>query len=376
MPQVEVNMMEAANKPYPVISVQGTPYDCGKQYGQQTKSLIKENVEYYLDFWRKNQKMNRSDVKDYAQGLIKTVEEFDASLLNEMQGVSDGSDVLLDYIIAMNGRYELSWALPASSRGGCTSIAVLPEATINGETLIAQNWDYRIGLRDTCVFLEVQQEGKPAFVVHTEAGILGHKGMNSAGLGLTVNALVSEQDKASDSVPFLLICRKMLESWTLNEATSIYLKAGRTVSSNVMVVRADGAALDLEGTPFDTSILYPEEGILVHTNHFIGNRSLKVKDEYIKGDASSLYRYSVAQDNMRQRNGHHSTKTLKSVLKNHFDYPYSICLHVDPSSRHDLQEETLTSIIFCLDSRRILASKGPPCQTDYYEYSFQSLFDS
>lgn len=369
-------MLEATNQPYPVIRVQGTPYECGKQYGQQAKPLIKQNVEYYLDFWRKNQKMTKSDVRDYAQSLIKTVEEFDASLLDEMQGVSDGSDVLLDYIVAMNGRYELSWALPASSKGGCTSIAVLPDSSINGETLIAQNWDYRIGVRDTCVFLEIQQEGKPSLVVHTEAGILGHKGMNSAGLGLTVNALVSGHDKASGSIPFLLICRKMLESWTMKEAMSVYLKTSRTVSSNVMVARVGGAALDLEGTPFDTSILYPEDGLLVHTNHFIGTRSLKLKDEYLKGDASSLYRYSVAQDNLRQKKGHHSTKTLKSLLKNHFDYPFSICLHVDTNSRPDLQEETLTSIIFCLDSRMILATKGPPCQSDYYEYNFQSLSDS
>jgi len=368
-------MMGATNQLYPVIRVQGTPYECGKQYGQQAKPLIKQNVEYYLDFWRKNQEMGKPDVKDYAQGLITSVEKLDASLLDEMQGVSDGSGIPLDWIIAMNGRYELSWALPASSKGGCTSVAVLPEASINGETLVAQNWDYRIGLRDTCVFLEVQQDGKPALVTHTEAGILGHKGMNSVGLGLTVNALISDQDKALGSVPFLLVCRKMLESWTLNEAMSIYLKTSRTVSSNIMVAKAGGAAFNLEGTPFDTSILYPDEGLLVHTNHFMGDRSLNLKDDYIKDDASSLYRYTIAHDLLKRKKGYHSVKTVKSLLKNHFDYPYSICLHVDPISRSDLQEETLTSIIFCLDSRRILASKGPPCQSDYYEYSFQSLSD-
>jgi isopenicillin-N N-acyltransferase-like protein len=143
-----------------------------------------------------------------------------------------------------------------------------------------------------------------------------------------------------------------------------------------MIARDGGEAINLEGTTLDTSILYPEDGVLVHTNNFIGHRSLTVKDEYIRDDASSLYRYTVAKEILRRKKGYHSVKTLKELFRNHFDFPSSICLHVDPSIRPDLQEETLTSIIFNLSSRQIYATKGPPCVSNYQEYRFPNLSNS
>jgi isopenicillin-N N-acyltransferase-like protein len=363
---------EAVETHYPIVSVRGTAYECGKQHGEQAKSLIQRNVEYYFDYWNRNLSMGRAEAYERANSLIGLVKRYDSELLDEMTGVADGSDMDLETITALNGRYELAWVNPAQLRGGCTSIAALPQATETGVTLLAQNWDYRLALRDTIIILEVAQEGKPPVVMHTEAGIIGHKGMNSKGIGVILNAMVSDLDRLGESVPFLLVCRKMLKSDLFTEALKVFFDAERSVSYNVLIA-CDGVTVDLEAHPFDVSVITPENGTLTHTNHFIGSRSYAVKDMYLRSDPSTIHRYTVTKESMFGCK--HSVESFISILRNHLDYPESVCYHPNPKKPQDHQEETLSSTIMDLTNRIMYITRGPPCQSTYVRYQFSSLKD-
>jgi len=360
--------------PFPIVTVEGDPYACGEQHGVQAKRLIRHNIDYYLGLWRRCLGLSRSQVLAKAAEFVEPIRAFDADLLEEMRGVADGVGVSLEEVIAVNSRYELVWS--QMSRGGCTALAALPEATASGHTLLAQNWDYKVGVRDHCILLEVKQEGKPSVVMHTEAGIIGHKGLNSEGIGLTVNAMVSDRDRFEPSVPFWLLCRRALNSRSLAEAMNVVLSTGRSVSSNLILAQAGGAAVDLESTPLDVSIITPEKGILVHTNHFVGQRSLSVKDEFVKTFSHSIYRYSRAKASLERMSGSLSTESFKEVLRDHFGRPYSICAHEDPNVEEDYRGETLASIIFDLETRNIFITKGPPCKGPYHRLNFPSLMPS
>ena len=52
-------------------------------------------------------------------------------------------------------------------------------------------------------------------ILHTEAGIIGQKGMNSYGIELCLNALVSDKDKFKPNIPLLVLLRKILKSKSL-----------------------------------------------------------------------------------------------------------------------------------------------------------------
>ena len=354
------------NKFFPIISVKGTAYECGLQHGEQAAGLIKRNIDYYLDYWRRNLRMSREDIYDHANNVTKTVDAYDEELMKEIKGVAEGSDTDLETVVAMNGRYELAWANPEQLMGGCTSIAATHEATEGKVTLLAQNWDYRLGVRDTCVVLEISQEGTPGIVMHTEAGVIGHKGMNSLGIGVTLNAMVSDQDRLGDSVPFLLVCRRMLKSSLLTEALKALLDAERCVSYNVLV-GCEGVIVDLEAHPSDVSVITPKEGTLTHTNHFVGSRSHNVKDMYLRSDPSTIHRLIVADNLMKK--GKHSIESFKDILSNHRDYPESICYHPNPRKTLDHQEETLSSLIMDLTNKQIYITKGPPCINKYTKYT-------
>jgi len=359
--------------PIPIISVEGEPFSRGETYGNEARALIRHNIDYYYGLWKRNLGLSREMINEKASSLVEPIKTFDSRLLEEMRGIARGADASLEEIIAINSRYELVWSQMGRQPSECTAIAALPEATSSGHTLLAQNWDYIVGVRDSCVILEVREEGKPTIVMHTEAGIIGQKGINSEGMGLVVNAMVADRDRFEPTVPFWILCRRALSSGTLTEAMNIMLRTRKAVSSNVILAQAGGVAVDLESTPLDTSIITPERGILVHSNHFIGPRSTSVKDEFVKRFSHSVYRYSRAKSKLEMGNGHISVERIMEVLRDHFGKPYSICAHADPAIAEDFRGETLSSVIFDLEDRRIHVTKGPPCESEYHELEFPYL---
>jgi len=358
---------------YPIVKVHGDPYSCGKQHGEQAKKLVQYNVNHYLGLWNRRIGLGREQVLSKASEFVGPIRDFDADLLRELQGLAEGADVSLEEIIALNSRYEVVWSQMIPGKNGCTAMVALPKTTDSGHTLIAQNWDYLVGVKDSCIILEVRAEDKPVVVMHTEAGIIGHKGLNSKGIGLVVNALISDIDRFDPSVPFWILCRKALNSHTLKEALKVILGTEKSVSSNIIIAQAGGAAVDIESTPHDSSIIQPEQGLLVHTNHFIGPRSLSVKDKFVETSPDSIYRYSIARDYLEERVGSISKGSIKEILRNHFGRPYSVCAHEDYSVDEDYRGETLASVIFDLDTREILITKGPPCLATYHPLHFTSL---
>ncbi|HUV33439.1 MAG TPA: C45 family peptidase [Candidatus Desulfaltia sp.] len=358
--------------PYPMVSVEGSAYECGLQHGEAAREQVRANVGYYLGYWQRNLRLDKEDAERRGSELADTVKRFNPALLDEVRGVADGSEVTVETVLALNGRYELAWANPAQLMGGCTSIGAVPTATRFGDTLLAQNWDYRLGVRDTCIVLEVKRDGAPAVVMHTEAGIIGHKGMNSAGLGLALNAMVSDRDRLGDSAPFFLVCREMLGRDNLSEAMKVFLNTDRTVSYNVML-GCEGVVLDLEAHPGGTDILLPEAGVLAHTNHFMGPRAVTVHDEYLKADPSAVHRYMVAREGLIRGAGGHSPESFMEVLRSHVGYPGSVCFHQDPRKEPDQREETLTSVVMDLEDRALWLTKGPPCGGSYTRLDFPSL---
>ncbi len=351
-----------------VVDVEGTSYECGYQHGEQAEKHIKHNVDFYLGWWKRNLNMTKQKIYDYADTVIENTKGFDAGLVEEMRGVADASGVDFEAIAAMNGRYELAWASPEQLMGGCTCIGAMPRRSETGDTLLAQNWDYRVGVTDSCIVLRVKQGDKPVVLMHTEAGIIGHKGMNSSGLGVLINAMVSDHDKLGDSVPFLLVCRRMLESTRFSDAVKVLLNAERSLSYNVMIA-GEGVVLDLEAHPEDVSFIYPSDGVLAHTNHFVGERAFSVKDNFVLSEANSIHRYIIAYEELATHT-HHSFESFKEILTDHFDHPLSICHHPNPTNNKDHWEETVSSVFMVPERRLFMCTAGPPCCNGYQTVSF------
>jgi isopenicillin-N N-acyltransferase-like protein len=362
----------------PVVSVKGKPFTRGQQYGAQARAQIRKNVDLYFDLWSSLWDAKRPEVLEQCAGLVPVIEEYDSEILEELQGIAKGADLGLEEIIALNARYEMVFSrslVPPPLSCGCTSVAALPQVTQNGHTLLGQNWDYKTRFQGLNVILEMEQEGRPNVVCHTEAGVVAHRGMNSAGLGVCLNALVSSRDSAEPTTPFLIMARGILNAESFSEALKAVLRAKVAVSCNFLIAHRDGEAMDLEVSPVDVGFLHPEDGILTHSNHFIAlaNRA-DLKDIFKSTAPDTLFRAHQARQLLELDRGHIDVYSFQRVFQDHFSAPNSICRHPDAKDEEPQQLATLSSAIMDLTARAFYFTEGSPCETEYHKLTPQSLW--
>ncbi|TET40811.1 MAG: hypothetical protein E3J66_06440 [Dehalococcoidia bacterium] len=355
---------------FPVISVKGKPFECGRQHGSQAREQIRKNVDLYFDLWQQLWGAKRPEVLEQCKGFIPVIGEYDADILEELEGIAKGADLSLEEVIALNTRYELSKVQNLASQPvneGCTSMVALPQVTKDGHTILGQNWDYKVRFYETSIILEVEQETKPNLVTHTEAGVICHRGMNSAGMGVCLNGLVSNLDRFEPRTPILIMMRGILNANSFDQALKAVLGTEATASGNFLIAHRDGEAIDLEILPDDVDCLYPDRGILTHSNHFLGFTNRKDWWYSIKSASpSSLFRFHRARQ-LLELDDHIDVGSFQRVFKDHFSYPNSICHHVDVHREEPRQTATLASAIMDLTERAFYITKGSPCQNEYYK---------
>jgi isopenicillin-N N-acyltransferase-like protein len=241
-------------------------------------------------------------------------------------------------------------------------MAALPEVTKNDEMLLAQNWDWYDEVLNCQVILRIGRRGEtPALITFTEAGQIAKIGMNSAGIGLVVNNLTSDQPR--NGVPWIFLTRRILESTHLAQALGYVLNVQRAHSINFLIGYADGEAVNLETSPVEEHVLWPENGICTHTNHYleIGKnfRDLKpLRDPY----PSTYLRCRRARKGLSDLGSHIDVEGIQNILRNHMDKPFSVCMHRNPAVEPIRQIVTCLSIVMNLSQRQIHYVVGNPCR--------------
>lgn len=352
----------------PRIRVSGSPYERGHQYGVQAKRRIQRCLGVYETIFERYAGWDWKEVTDHAQTYAPVIETYRGHLLDEMRGIADGAGLALDDVLALNVRTEVMFAAVAREAAReCTAVVALPEATASGHTLIAQNWDWKPEVGDTLIVLEANPSGGPAFVTVVEAGLLAKTGLNSAGIGLVTNALVSDQDRGEPGVPYHVILRAILESERVSQALSAIVRHRRASSANYLIAHRDGEAVNVEAAPGDYAhafIDFPQRGLYSHTNHFLSPR-FDLKDVGVWDGPDSLLRLRRVQRLLEARRGALDVDALREVLSDHFSFPDSVCCHPDPDSRPVDQYATLFSIIMDLQNTSIWLAQGNPCESPY-----------
>jgi isopenicillin-N N-acyltransferase like protein len=359
---------------FPHVRVSGPPRERGRQYGEATRDRVRISVDAYRDVFAHYAGWDWAKVTGEAARYIEPIRAFDERYLEEMRGLAEGADVPFEDVLAINTRTEVMFAAKAraaddqaSTPAECTSFAVLPEASANGHTLLGQNWDWLLHSFDTCVVLEVQQDDGPDFVTVVEAGLLAKTGMNSSGIALCTNALVSDADRGVPGVPFHLLLRGILDAENLSDALTVLQRGFRSSSANYLVGHRDGIAVDVEGAPGDFArlfLLFPDGGVLTHTNHFL-SPAFDGKDVSLWVMPDSPFRLERIRSQVASANGALAVETFQSALSDHANYPSGVCCHPDTRDAVPDQGATVASILMDLDERRMWLADGQPCSHPY-----------
>src|SRR5207245_6615373 len=100
-------------------------------------------------------------------------------------------------------------------------------------------------------------------------------------------------------VPQPIIRRKILESADTQTAPRAVFNARQSLCTNLLITHRDGFAIDLETTPDRHGWMYPTDGLLVHTNHFIAFVPEQIAATYRPFSVNSLWRLPRLSEGLR-----------------------------------------------------------------------------
>ncbi len=367
---------------FPHIRVVGGPRERGRQYGEAARDRVRRSIEAYGEVFGHYAGWDWPTVTEEALRYAPPIERFGPSYLEETRGIAEGAAVGFEDVLAINVRTEVMFAAKARAAeaesrrvGECSAFAVLPEASADGHTLIGQNWDWLLHSFETCVVLEAQQDRGPDFVTVVEAGLLAKTGMNSSGIGLATNALVTNEDTGVPGVPYHLVLRAILDSENISDAYAAMQRGFRSSSANYLVAHVDGVAVDVEGAPGDFARLYlnfPEEGVLLHTNHF-RSPAFGLKDVSLWAMPDSPFRLERLKSRIEAGRPKLSIGTFREALADHANHPSGICCHPDARMDPLDQGATVASVLMDLDMKRMWVADGHPCTNPYRELDYAAF---
>jgi isopenicillin-N N-acyltransferase like protein len=373
---------EEGASPFPHVRAEGGARERGRAYGAGAAERVALSVEAYREVFADWAGWDWQKVRAEAGRYEAPIAAYEPKYVEELRGIAEGSGVDFADVLAINVRTEVMFAAKARKAAHegrpaaeCTAFAVLPETSANGHTLVGQNWDWLLHCFETVVVLEAVQEEGPDFVTVVEAGLLAKTGMNSSGVGLVTNALATEADVGEPGVPYHVCLRAILDSETISDALAALQRGRRSSSANYLVAHRDGIAVDVEAAPGDYSrlaLLFPERGVLLHTNHFL-DQGLGVKDVSLWVMPDSPFRLERLRAAVRAAGPKLSLDGFREMLADHANYPAGICCHPDRRLGRLDQDSTVASILIDLDSRRMWVADGPPCTAAYRALDYSDL---
>jgi len=184
--------------------------------------------------------------------------------VEEMKGVAEGAGVGYDDILALNVRTEIAFGSFVSD--GCTALSWLDEK--EGKSFLGQNWDWDTRQAENLMQLKIHLPNGLRIQTITEAGIIGKIGLNSSGVGCTLNA-IKAHGVSFTKIPCHLALRTVLSSSSREAAVEILEKEGVASACHILVADVNGG-VGLECSSEDVvSIEMDGKGRVLHTNHFL-----------------------------------------------------------------------------------------------------------
>lgn len=358
---------------FPFVSIEGGPEDRGFQYGRAAGELIAIGFEFYREeFARRGVRWEAADRT--CQALLDQIELFDPDSKREICSIARGAEQPVEAIVALNARTEIlnthRQADGAITTAECSAVAVLPSVTREGRLLHGQNWDWLDDAVHHTLVLQIRESDGAEILTLAEAGQLARSGMNKAGLALTVNGLHTNLDRYATGVCSPVIRRNLLRKSTLADAAGVVMKAPRNYSHNFMISHAHGMAIDLETTPEHVFWLIPEDGVLVHANHFKDAAAkVLVVDEGVRRSPDSLFREMAIQHRLDARTGPIDLELIKAAFADRTGDPHGV-LQPPSSDKSGIPESTVATVIFDPAAGKMWVARTPYKTPSFQEFSF------
>ncbi|KAK2601513.1 hypothetical protein N8I77_010960 [Diaporthe amygdali] len=269
-----------------------------------------------------------------------------------MTGVAEGASLSLEDILVLNTRSEIMFG---NAGDGCTAFSWKSPTT--SSSWLAQNWDFHLSARENLIAQTIiRSSDAPVISQIIEAGMLGKIGLNSAGVGVGLNAVVAPGTDFK-RLPVHIALRAVLENRSRKEAVEFLDRVGLASACHILVADAASGGVGLEFSAVDcASLKMDARGIVTHTNHFLRPHEKGVVSQV---SFATQIRLSRVNELLREVQGQEANRgVVEGILADELYWPYSI----NRSAGKETPAVTLFSIAMDLDRREATVKIGRPTE--------------
>lgn len=348
-----------------LLELQGTdPAKWGEQHGESFRDDIKAIAAIRMELTlSKTDFGTQENVLALARHHLPLLQQFDAALFAELNGIARGAKVTPEEIVVVNHYTDLRDLRLADLKrlsgetDGCSALFVAPGT----ERILAQTWDMHGSAEPYALLIKVpaiadgggvdkvNAAGIPRLgstVLFSIAGCLGMTGMSSWGVGLTINNLNSTD--ATMGVVWPAIVRK-----TLRQPSALAMR-DLIMSSNIgsgrhYILADERHVFGIETSGTKKKVIREDgTGPYFHTNHCVDDEMAPTAR--ILPGSSTLQRYATLGEIVKKQpptDMHSAFMSLQPVGLKH-----------NPANVHDVA--TCGALSMDLKQRNVMACVGIP----------------
>ncbi|QJT08485.1 C45 family autoproteolytic acyltransferase/hydolase [Oceanidesulfovibrio marinus] len=349
-----------------LLECSGTPAEIGRQYGEAAREDIRKGLDMLMS-WLEHApyqcRVDRETVCAAAGKYLPNVEQCFPEGVERIRGMAEGSGLSFEECFAVSCFTELVGVYPYLAPM-CTSFAVTGPATKDGQTIIGQNvdWHQETPL-DLMRVTYPDGSGHLALTFFCASSII----LTSHGLANSANLTIAPMGPVTDHTPFAYYLAEAMRQPTTDKALEILKKHSRGVEY-FHVASGDGRMAGVESVYDGCTVLEPQQGVLVHANHY-------ETEAYTKDDVAQMYmpdsfkRADRLRELIREHYGELTPELMMQLLADHEGYPYSICRHLDADIPYALSAISAASVVMVPEERTMYVAAGAPCENGFAEYS-------
>jgi hypothetical protein len=353
-------MGQIENEQLTAICLEGSPFDIGKKHG----TLLREEITGFLqnDLAQINglrsHPLDPEQVPAVAGPYLRAIGDNLPELMEEMEGLAAGAGITVEQAVLLQIRRELIGTGHFTLTGDCSSFGLhTADRVIVGQTIDLNGNMTGLGR----VFNIKPGDHAPEMLMYSFAGLLGYMGMNSAGVAVAINLVIS--DGWRPGIPPYLLVRRLLACTSVKECLCIIEQIPRASSRSFIICDRE-QQLIVEMTPSQHRVI--EGTFLAHTNHYLHPDLIAADRMNIFSRNSSIQRLRILQQQLNDPGL--SQQHIQEVFSGHTLYPTGICAHNQSNVKRN---ETVASVIMYPLEGIMWALKGKPCTGQYTPFRFE-----
>jgi hypothetical protein len=350
----------------PEVNIEGASRERGRALGR----ALRGQIGLFLDELRPRAGIDSGAPISAAVAALlrqsaRTVREFLPEIALEVDGLAEGAEIPSDDAWLLQLWREAQAVIDPRSAAECS----LFTGAWRGHPVLAQTVDLQGHMARHAVVLRIEPESGPAILMFTFAGLLGYLGINSAGITVGINMLVS--DGWLPGVPPYLLVRHILTQSTLEDAQRELQRIPRA-SSRCLTIADGRRAIQIEMTPEALRAMPGEH--LLHTNHYMHPDLISADRSHVLLRRSSKARLGVLSTLVQGHysGNHHASpvtseeeaEKILAILSYHGD-PASLCCHGRAGGR---SYQTVAAVAMFPSEGELFLRPGNPCTSETHLY--------